>query len=265
MANQSTTTLFMISLDSFDYQHEKSDSFIGAVPLTSGSTASLLNDLINHAEGRRFVFDLDSTLLNNRPRNAAIMQEFGSVHGVPTLMDATAEHFQDWSARNAMTAIGLTTHEVEQHIDSYQDYWYERFFTSDYCEHDIVVPESAEFVAALIDGGGVVNYLTGRHEGMREGTAASLSKLSFPAPSAERVKLLMKPRLEGSDDLFKVETLKKLEIEGPVFAAFDNEPTHINSYRTAFPNAVCVHLMTDHSMREVELLDNIVSIVDFIR
>ena len=255
----------MISLDSFDYQHEKLDSLIGAVPLTGGSTASLLNNLIGHAEGNRFVFDLDSTLLDNRPRNAMIMKEFGGEHGVPTLMEASAEHFQDWSARNAMTAIGLTTADVELHVAAYQDYWYERFFTSDYCQHDIAVPAGAEFVTALIDAGAAVNYLTGRHEGMREGTAASLAKLSFPVPGAERVKLLMKPQLEGSDDLFKVETLKNLEIEGSVFAAFDNEPTHINSYRSAFPDAVCVHLMTDHSMREVKLLDNIVSISDFVR
>ena len=46
-------------------------------------------------------------------------------------------------------------------------------------------------------------------------------------------------------------------------AAFDNEPAHINGYREAFPDAFCVHLATDHSMRDIPLADGILSISDF--
>ena len=40
-----------------------------------------------------------------------------------------------------------------------------------------------------------------------------------------------------------------------VVALFDNEPTHINGYHQAFPDALTVHLATDHSGREVALAD----------
>ena len=44
-----------------------------------------------------------------------------------------------------------------------------------------------------------------------------------------------------------------------MIAAFDNEPTHANDYRRKFPEAIVIHLATDHSGRPVELLDGIVS------
>ncbi len=255
----------MIHIEQFDRHTELTDSFIGAVPLTPASAADFLNELIRHAEHQQFVFDLDSTLLNNRPRNAVIMKSFGKEHNQVELIQASADYFQDWSLRNAMKAAGLVSADVERLIQPFQDYWYERFFTSDYCQYDIAIPGATDFVEALMEAGALITYLTGRHEDMREGTAHSLTTLGFPLFDNERVKLLMKPEFEASDDLFKSETLKKIETAGPVFAAFDNEPTHINSYRSTFPDAVCVHLLTDHSMRDVKLLDKIVSISNFVR
>ena len=249
----------------FQYNHDLADQLTGAIPLTAASTAQLLNELLNGVNQQTLVFDLDSTLMNNRPRNAVIMREFGKLHNEPLLCKIAAEHFQDWSAENAMSALGLPMSSIERLTESYRDYWNERFFTSEYCEHDIAIPGAAEFVTAVRDQGGTVCYLTGRHEGMWEGTQSSLKNQGFPIPGTTHVQLLMKPEKEQSDDLFKVETLQKLDTLGPIYAAFDNEPTHINSYRTAFPNAVCVHLLTDHSEREVILLGRIVSILDFSR
>lgn len=254
----------MIEFGRFDLLHDEADSSIGATPLTASSRAKLLKRLVTHAEHQQFVFDLDSTLLNNRPRNAVIMQEFGKDKNEALLTQATADHFQDWSLRNALNRLGMASDAVERLISPLQDFWYERFFSSDYCQYDITVLGAPEFVNAVIDAGGSVTYLTGRHEAMRMGTALSLSKLGFPSPDDDCVRLLMKPELKASDDLFKVETLRQLKADGAVFAAFDNEPTHINSYRSAFPSAVCVHLLTDHSMREVKLLDRVVSIHNFV-
>ena len=45
--------------------------------------------------------------------------------------------------------------------------------------------------------------------------------------------------------------------------AFDNEPTHVNAYKRAFPDARVVHLDTDHSGRPVEVRPDVPSIVDF--
>jgi hypothetical protein len=50
---------------------------------------------------------------------------------------------------------------------------------------------------------------------------------------------------------------------GRVLAAFDNEPTHINTYRAHFPEAQCVHLLTDESARGIAVLPEIPSVLTF--
>lgn len=248
-----------------EYHQSQEDPVTGAIPLTADSSARLLNELLDYANQSALIFDLDSTLLDNRPRNAVIMREFGELNNEPILSNASAKHFQDWSPRNAMAAIGLPDSSIDHLVRPYQSFWSERFFTSEYCQYDIGIAGAAEFVTAVNDHSGMVFYLTGRHEVMRAGTQSSLQNLGFPTPESKGITLLMKPNEDQSDDSFKVDTLKKLDMPGSVNAAFDNEPTHINSYRTAFPNAVCVHLMTDHSMRPVRLLSGIMSIRNFLR
>jgi len=48
-----------------------------------------------------------------------------------------------------------------------------------------------------------------------------------------------------------------------LLAAFDNEPAHINGYRESFPEAIAVHLATDHSPRDIPIVPGIPSIADF--
>jgi hypothetical protein len=119
------------------------------------------------------------------------------------------------------------------------------------------------FVEKVRQSAAVVAYCTGRHEAMREGTLHSFRRLGFPLPG-DGVELLMKPVQEISDDDFKVTACERLRELGRVLAAFDNEPTHINIYRAAFPAARAIHLATDHSGRPVALLDGIVSIRGYV-
>jgi hypothetical protein len=75
----------------------------------------------------------------------------------------------------------------------------------------------------------------------------------------------MKPTFEQSDDDWKALAYARLRELGRVVAVFDNEPTHVNGYRAAFPEALVVHLHTDHSGRDVRVADGIVSVRDFLR
>lgn len=258
-----------------DYQPEYEDSLhdplCGAVPVTTKSSMQLLRTISSQASGKIIVFDLDSTLLNNRPRNAKIMQEYGVLHQHPKLTAADASHFINWDARNSMSLAGLHAEDIEKHIGPYEEFWLQRFFTSEYCQHDIAIPGAIDFVNEISNQGGAVCYLTGRDESMRAGTHASLEVLGFPVPNShdnsdadsDAIRLVMNPTREYSDDLFKQQAMDRLKQQGEVLAAFDNEPAHINSYRREFPDAASVHLFTDHSMRKVKLLDGIVSIQDF--
>lgn len=247
----------------FDTENQFADPKIGSVLLTSESAADLLNTIIDNCKGHRLCFDLDSTLINNRPRNAVIMREFSQSVNEQRLMAAVAEHFPTWSASNSMALLGLSASEIEQLINPYLAFWESRFFSSEYCVHDTAIAGASRFVRAVQASGAVVHYVTGRDEGMREGTVASLEKLNFPSPADSGIHLTMNPTREGSDDAFKRQALQTLALDSELLAAFDNEPAHINAYRQQFPKARCVHLHTDHSMREVELLEGIVSIMDF--
>ena len=74
----------------------------------------------------------------------------------------------------------------------------------------------------------------------------------------------MKPTFEQSDDDWKESAYAQLRGLGEVIAAFDNEPTHVNGYRRAFPEATAVHLDTDHSGRAVSLDEGVVSVENFV-
>lgn len=209
------------------------------------------------------VFDLDSTLLNNRPRQAKILREYGAERGIAELAGARAEHWNSWSFKPPMLAAGLSPERVEEIAADFKAYWEERFFTSEYCAVDTPIAGAPHYVGAVADSGGLLCYVTGRHEGMRRGTEECFSAHGFPLPNGERVHLLMKPSLEETDDAFKARSHAELRAMGTVTVAFDNEPTHINDYLQAFGDAMLVHLATDHSPREVFVADGIPSIADF--
>jgi hypothetical protein len=210
-------------------------------------------------------FDLDSTVFDNRPRQARIVREYGAAHGVPALTRCQPLHFvSGWSLQAAAEAVGVPTADFERFGKDLKRFWFHRFFTSEYCRDDIEVVGAPRYLRALAETGVRVTYVTGRHEEMREGTLACLAKCGMPVPGRDPgVALLMKPTLREDDDAYKLAARTVLAAEGELLAAFDNEPTHINGYAQHFPRALAVHLATDHSGREVVLEPRVVSIPHF--
>jgi hypothetical protein len=97
---------------------------------------------------------------------------------------------------------------------------------------------------------------------MRRGTVQCFLKCQMPVPNS-KIHLLMKPTLQEHDDDWKRTAHRALENLGEVVAAFDNEPTHANDYASRFPRATVFHVDTDHSGREVALVDRVLSVPDF--
>jgi hypothetical protein len=216
------------------------------------------------AGGGTSVFDLDSTLLDNRPRQAAIAREFGAHIGEPAFTRVLPNHFESWDLGAAARSAGVPPEVVQARLSDLRSFWRERFFTSPYCRFDVVVPGAPDYVAEVASLGRVV-YLTGRPPEMRAGTEESLKRLGFPPPGSGSTVLLLKPDAEMHDDLWKTKAVELADHLGPVVAAFDNEPTHINGYREAWPNALCIRVATDHSGRPVELAAGIAEIRSFVR
>jgi hypothetical protein len=209
-------------------------------------------------------FDLDSTLFDNRPRQARILREFGVARAVEKLAACAPDHWDSgFDMRGAMRNCGLSAEEVEAHFEAARVFWQERFFTSAYCVDDRAIQGAAAFTHAVVATGAHLAYVTGRHEGMRPGTVESMRRNGLALPGEGRVHLLMKPTEHENDDAFKRTAHARLGEWGQVIAAFDNEPTHANDYLRHFPEAKVVHLATDHSGRPVVLLDEIVSVPHF--
>ncbi|HNN96533.1 MAG TPA: hypothetical protein PKI03_29865 [Pseudomonadota bacterium] len=209
------------------------------------------------------LFDLDSTLLDNRPRQARILREFGAAGAVAPLLSCAPEHFDGWSLKVPMRSLGLSETEVENLEPQAKQYWRDRFFTSEYCVDDVALAGAVDFVQKVQETGARIIYCTGRHPAMRQGTIDCFAREGFPIPDEDRVSLLMKPQFDMHDDDWKLLARDQIAQRGQLIAAFDNEPTHINTYREQFPDAICVHLLTDESARGISVHLSIPSIYDF--
>src|SRR5689334_20903682 len=86
-------------------------------------------------------FDLDSTLFDNRPRQARIVREFGVERGIERLTACQARHLDSgWDLKAPMRQLGLSSAEVEALFEDFRRFWHERFFTSAYCVEDVPIP-----------------------------------------------------------------------------------------------------------------------------
>jgi hypothetical protein len=225
--------------------------------------AAVLARVAERGRSRRVVvLDLDSTLLDNRPRVERIVREYGRAAGLAALRDARVQGWHGWSMEATLSAAGLSPEEAARHAAAARLFWTERFFTSGYCREDVPIPGAPAFARAVAAAGARIAYVTGRPDAMRPGTLDVFTTYGFPFPERERVHLLTRPDGAGSDDAWKAEAMETVERLGTVVAALDNEPAHVNAYAARWPDALCVHLDTDHSDRAVEVLPRIPSVLD---
>ena len=236
----------------------------GARAVAADQTSILQAALDNiRPETPAAVFDLDSTILSNKPRQARIVREFGRARGVAALARCEPSAVVSWDLRDTMRLCGLSEDEVRSLHAPLRQFWFERFFTSEYCKEDEAIAGARDYLHRVLAARGQILYVTGRHAGMAPGTLESFRRAGFPLPEGERVQLWLKPDPDEDDDLWKETCQRRLGDLPGVACAFDNEPTHVNAYKRAFPGARVVHLDTDHSGRPVEVRSDVPSIVDF--
>jgi hypothetical protein len=204
-------------------------------------------------------------VFDNRPRQARIVREYGAHAGLPGLQQCQARHLSKggWDLAVAFHALAPDV-DYGLHARPLKAFWTERFFTSEYCLDDIEVLGAPRYLQSLAVTGARLVYVTGRHEEMREGSVRCMARCGLPTPTDDGlVTLLMKPTARDDDDGYKRTAHALLHSMGRVLAAFDNEPTHVNDYARRFPEALVVHLATDHSGRPVTLEPRVISIPHF--
>ena len=202
------------------------------------------------------VFDLDGCLFDTRIRLVTIFHEFASFKGASGkgaegryFAFAERSDFTDWDLKKPLRKYGMPEAEIENIFKEFIAFWRERFFSDAYVAWDDPMPGATDLVRACHDKGMSIVYLTGRDINMRVGTEQALRRCGFPY-DAERTRLLTKPRFEMEDTHFKMSALEEIAEMGEVVLSIDNEPANINSMTDRFPEALCVHIETDHSFRE---------------
>lgn len=192
------------------------------------------------------VFDLDGTLMDNRPRTAMILHELGeSLKSrepkiAAQLLAATPADLA-YLLTDSLTKLGVHRTDIVREAEIF---WRERFFTDTYLRHDIEVPGAAKFACDCYEAGGILVYFTGRDLPlMGLGSFASLRDLGFPigVPGTE---LVLKPDANMPDEAFKRMSGPRLSRVGEVVAIFDNEPGNCNVLGESFPDAEIVLLDT---------------------
>ena len=194
------------------------------------------------------VFDLDGTLMDNRPRTLAILKELaselkGEAHTSAELFaTARAEHLA-YLLTDTLRKLGLEHPELAIRAESF---WKQRFFSDDYLKHDIAIDGSVEFARACYEAGACLVYFTGRDLPlMGIGSFQSLRDLGYPI-GVVGTELVCKPDAKIPDELFKRAEGPKLLRVGRVVAAFDNEPGNCNAFVEMNPDAEIVFVDTQH-------------------
>jgi phosphoglycolate phosphatase-like HAD superfamily hydrolase len=195
------------------------------------------------------VFDLDGTLMDNRPRVAAILRELAdswrSEHPAEAAACAGAEPsgivygFVENLRRLGVTDPALQAQGL--------DFWRQRFFRDHHVRHDVAVRGACDYVRACHRAGAIIVYLTGRDlPNMALGSFASLRDLGFPI-GVIGTELVTKPFFEQPDAEFKREIAPELARLGEVIGVFDNEPMNCNLLLGAHPSSTAVFLDTQHA------------------
>jgi hypothetical protein len=194
------------------------------------------------------VFDLDGTLMDNRPRTALILRELAAelraeAHSAAELLAAAEPERLAYLLAESLKQLGLEHPDVLTRADAF---WRERFFSDAYLKHDVAIAGAVEFARRCYDAGAVLVYFTGRDLPLMSlGSFQSLRDLGFPI-GIVGTELVLKPDAKIPDEAFKREEGPKIARIGKIVAAFDNEPGNCNAFLEMAPDAEVVFVDTQH-------------------
>lgn len=223
--------------------------------LSSDDRGTLLRSILERVRQQAatspavLVFDLDGTLMDNRPRVVAILHELAAAwrYRHPEAAERCARAQPDdiaYGFIENLRRLGVT--EPALHEEGFT-FWKARFFADPHVKHDVQIQGARQYVRACYEAGAVIVYLTGRDlPNMALGSFASLRDLGFPI-GVVGTELVVKPTFEMPDSDFKRSVAPELRRLGTVIAVFDNEAVNVNLLVEFHPSATGVFLDTQYA------------------
>ena len=211
------------------------------------------------------VFDLDGTLMDNRPRTCTILREFAETLGKDdaALADRLRTISPDGLAyllTDSLVRLGIERTDL---VARAEEFWRERFFADEHLRHDVEVSGAVRFARACYDVGATLVYMTGRDLPlMGIGSFRSLRDVGFPigVPGTE---LVCKPDPAMADEAFKRLEAPKLARVGEIVASFDNEPANCNTLLAQNPECESILIDTQHLPGAPPLDPGVHALADF--
>jgi predicted secreted acid phosphatase len=237
-------------------------------PLAQSALLQRIVDLSKHATTGVppvVVFDLDGTLMDNRPRTCAILREIAhkwqaTEPEIAARLMAAAPGQIPYHFRDTLAVLGVTREDLAAFAF---EYWKTHFFKDPHILYDVEVKGAVRFARACYDAGASLIYLSGRDlPQMGVGTFGSLRALGFPIGVCG-TELVLKPDAKMLDFEFKRTEAPKLARVGRVVASFDNEPENCNIFLSEFPETSSVLVDTQHAGGAPPLSDGVKVIGDF--
>ncbi len=237
--------------------------------LSPSQRSALLREVLDlaaakHDEGPPVVvFDLDGTLMDNRPRVVRILHELADAWSeaqpaASAQLRAAVDDDITYGVVENLKNLGVTDEAL--HAEGFS-FWKERFFRDHYIQYDVAWPGAVSFARGCYEAGASLVYLTGRDlPAMALGTFASLRDLGFPI-GVVNTSLVLKPDFDTPDVTFKRGVAPAFGKVGRVIAAFDNEPGNNNLFLEFHPHAHSIFVDSHHAP-DPPALHTSVSVID---
>lgn len=193
------------------------------------------------------LLDVDLTLVDNGPRNRAILGDWlhevrGRWQGAEAAMVRAQTMPIVFGVGENLSTLGVTDEELREEALSF---WVRAFFSGPYCRHDTPLPGAVDAVNLLRAHRITVAYVTARPEKMVPDTTACFRAMGFPVGVPGTILATKSPG--ASDEAHKAEACAWLGRLGEPVLCADNEPGHVNLMHGLYPDAHAVLVETRHS------------------
>lgn len=201
--------------------------------------------------GKVFLLDLDSTLLDTRPRQVAILRAWAAREGKTELSGLCVEHFQSWDFKETLKRAGVKIKTIPALEKQVRKAWGKAFWTNEALAYDLPLPGAAALARRLHAKGATLAYV-GRRSTQGVGTKAALVRFGFPIDERAQLVLDVVEKVTGGRKArsaaaraARAKSLEKAASLGEVVAALDNDGMRIDAYRAKFTKALVIHVRTD--------------------